>query len=417
MSLESPHRRWRRVTVATGAVVVLLGGLGLMRPSPEGAVPAPRSPVPSGPWGPDAAMEQVRAAASVDPLPAVPIPANVSGEALAAALGEERVVLASSLLVEHLEMDRPWACAGEHVTLAARMGGAPEPGALFRWVWPGQETGAELHPGARIRWRAPAAPGTAFVRFQVCRDLGGRRVGVLAEQLLRIEVRDCAGSASLEGRELTVAVIQQTNEAFLFRAVSSEAGAVTGYSWDFGDGQSAVTSGPEVEHVYDTGTMDARTFTVRLEAGRREGPPLRARSFVSVRSQPLSDEPRPATLTMSRTSTNAETWRSEVSVEVPEERAVLWEQVERMTLHWDGQVEVMTRDWRDLITVEEERGRGAFRGFVEVHPNVLAATVKQVVDVLHGRDATGTQASLSWASFKREAPHTTPAAGTQRPSK
>ncbi|QSQ14194.1 PKD domain-containing protein [Myxococcus landrumensis] len=389
------------MAVATGAVVVLLCGLGLVLPERDGGALEPRSPVPSSPVALDASVEEVRApVADRGPLAVVPMPSAVSGEALATALGEERVVLASSTVIERIEMDRPWVCAGGQVSLAARVGGTSEAGALYRWVWPGQETGAELHPGARLQWRAPASSGPAFVRFQVCKDLGGRRVGVLAEQVLRIEVRDCTDAASRE--ELEVAVIQRTNEAFLFRAVSPEAVSLTGYSWDFGDGRSAVSAGPEVEHVYDTRTPDVRTFTVRLTAVQHTGSPLSATAFVSVRGQPLSDELLPATLTLSRTSASAELWRSEVAVDVPEEGDVTWERVERMTLHWDDQVEVTTRDWHDLITVEEERGRGAFRGFVEVRPSELASTVKQVVDVLHGRYAAGAGVSLSWASFKRE---------------
>lgn len=387
-----------------GAVAVLLCGVALVGPTRDEGAPEPRGQRPSSPVALDAAKEEgvVAPAVGREPLAVAPIPEAVSGEALAAALGEERVVLASSTaVIERIEMDRPWVCAGGQVSLAARVGGTLEPGALFRWVWPGQETGAELHPGVHLPWRAPATPGTAFVRFQVCKDLGGRRVGVLAEQVLRIEVRDCADAASREALE--VAVIQRTNEAFLFRAISSEAEALTGYySWDFGDGRSTVSPGPEVEHVYDAKTPDERTFTVRLTAGKRTGAPLSAMAFVRVRGQPPSDMRLPATLTLSRTSSSAETWRSEVTVEVPEESTITWERVERMTLHWDDQVEVMTLDWRDAITVREERGRGAFQGSVEVRPGELAVTVKQVVDILHGRDATGTEVSLSWASFKRE---------------
>lgn len=409
------------VAVVAGAALSWLVGLGFWCPPRDGVEPESRRSTPWVPVAPGAsAVEPRTPIVSTSPAAVVPMPANASGEALAAALNEERVVLASSTVIERLEMDRPWACAGGQVSLVGRVGGAPESGALYRWVWPGSESSAELHPGARLQWRAPAAPGISFVRFQVCKDLGGRRVGVLAEQVLRIEVRDCAGGSEREADRLELSVTQRANGAFLFRAVPPESEALTGYAWDFGDGRTAVTSGPEVEHAYDTrslASLDVRTFTVRLTAGRRAGTGLSATAFVGVRGQPSSDEPPRATLTMSRTSADPEVWRSEVSVGVPEQGSVTWERVERLTLHWDDQVEVVTREWRQVITVEEELGRGGFRGFVEVRPSELAATVKQVVDILHGRDDSGAEVSLSWAAFKREAPPVTPSAEARLPLK
>ncbi|NTX16102.1 PKD domain-containing protein [Myxococcus sp. CA056] len=419
MSLEPLRVRSRtRVAVVTGVAVLLLalavvlpardGGVGEVR-RPETAVPeVPSAPVVA-PRSPE--VREARAASA-------PIPANVSGEALSTALNEERVVLASSTFIEHLEMDRPWACAGGQVSLAGRVGGAPESGALYRWVWPGRDAAAELHPGARLQWRAPAEPGTYFVRFQVCKDLGGRRVGVLAEELLQIEVRDCDddGAAREEG-QLRVDVIQRANGAFLFRAVSAESESLSGHAWDFGDGNTAFTSGPEVTHAYDTRAQDVRTFTVRLLAGRGEGAALSATAFVSARGQPPSKEPLPATLALSRARADAEEWRSEVSVEVPEPGVVTWERVERSMIHWNDQVDAYTLAWREVITVEEEAGRGGLRGFVTVRPSELAVTVKRVVDVLHGRDEGGRAVSLSWASFKREAAPVTSPVEAQLPLK
>ncbi|MCP3166401.1 PKD domain-containing protein [Myxococcus qinghaiensis] len=422
MSLES-HRRRRGtlVAVVAGAAGSLLLGLAFLCPPRDGAATESRRPMSPVTVAPSASVVEPRTAiVSTAPMAGVPMPASASGEALAAALNEERVVLASGAVIERLEMDRPWACAGGQVSLAGKVGGAPESGALSRWVWPGSGSTAELHPGARLQWRAPAEPGTYFVRFQVCKDLGGRRVGVLAEQVLRIEVRDCAGGVEPEVDRLEISVTQRANGAFLFRAVPPESESLTGYAWDFGDGRTVVTSGPDVEHAYDTRTLeslDVRTFTVRLTAGRRAGAGLSATAFVGVRGQPPSDEPPPATLTLSRTRGDPEEWRSEVSVGVPGPGVVTWERVERLTLHWDDQVEVVTREWRQVITVEEELGQGGFRGFVVVRPAELAATVKQVVDVLHGRDESGAEVSLSWAAFKREAPPVKPSAEARLPLK
>ncbi|MFY2558065.1 PKD domain-containing protein [Corallococcus terminator] len=421
MSLESPRVRFRgRVAVATGAVVLLLA-LAVVLLARDGVGEGVRRPETVRPEVSVVPVVTPRAAsARVGREASVLVPSQVSGEALSAALNEERVVLASSTVIERIEVDRPWTCAGGQVSLTGRVGGALESGVLYRWVWPGRDAAAELHPGARLQWHAPAEPGTYFVRFQVCKDLGGRRVGILAEALHRIEVRDCDDGAAREEGRLKVEVIQRANGAFLLRAVSPESEALTGYAWDFGDGRTASTSGPEVEHAYDTRaleSLDVRTFTVRLTTSRRAGAALSATAFVGVRGQPPSDAPLPATLTLSRTRADSDVWRSEVSVAVPEQGFVTWERVERMTLHWDDQVESMTREWRQVITVEEEAGRGGFRGFVTVRPSELSETVKQVVDVLHGRDEAGAEVSVSWASFKREAPPVRPAAEARLPLK
>ncbi|RYZ44067.1 MAG: PKD domain-containing protein [Myxococcaceae bacterium] len=353
-----------------------------------------------------------RAVPPARPLPAATqVPPAATGEALSAALNEERVVVASSTVIEGLDADQPWVCAGELLTLSARVGGTSEPGVVARWVWPGMQSGAELHPGARLAWRAPATAGRYFVRFQLCKDLGGRRVGVLAEQVAGIDVRAC-GAQEGQAHLLRIAVTQRDPTTFDLRAVSPV--PVTAYTWDFGDGSSLVTTGLEVTHAFAPpapGAQDVRVHTVRLTAGGQG-----ATAFVQVRAQPPSEGAPSASLKLERVAARSanDGWRSQLQVDVPEDTHVVWEHVERLTVSWDDQVDTRTHGWRELITVEEDLGRGGFRGFITVPSGDVRPEVKQVLDTLHGRDALGQEVSLSWASFKAEPPRASPVP-TERP--
>lgn len=397
--------RGRLVLVAGGALVLVgmalvlpEGGEAPMRPTSLGTV------VVAKPRATEVAPVPVDRARPL-PVASAPVPPAATGEALSLALNEERVVLASSAVIEGIDADRPWVCAGEPMMLSARVGGAPEPDAVHRWVWPGSDTGAELHPGARLQWRAPKTAGRYYVRFQVCRDLGGRRVGVLAEQVVGIDVRACGAGESQEAEPLRVVVTQRGPADFVFQAVTPGGGPLTGYQWEFGDGTSVVTTGPTASHAYETralGATDVRDFTVRLTARDAAGGTLSATAFARVRGQPASDVPPWVTLEfeLGREPSGGDGWKSRVAVHVPEDGDVTWERVERLTVSWDDQVDVRTRPWREVITVEEALGRGGFRGHVTVRPSEVTPDVKQVVDSLHGRDAAGREVVLSWASFK-----------------
>ncbi|MBN8227774.1 PKD domain-containing protein [Corallococcus macrosporus] len=396
-----------------GGVLVLLmiGGLllfGRAREDVPPAVPAAEEvpPVREAP----APIE--RAAPSQPPAPGR-IPPAATGEALSAALNEERVVLTSTAVIEGIDTDRPWVCTGELMTLSARVGGTAEPDAVSRWVWPGTETGAELQPGTRLPWRAPATPGRYFVRFQLCKDLGGRRVGVLAEQAASIDVRACGDEE--QARALRIEVTQQGPTAFAFRAVSPH--PATAYTWDFGDGRITATAAPTASHVF-TGEPEARVHTVRVSA-RGAGAEQTAMAFVQVRGAPASDAPPRASLQLAREASRPENegWRSQVQVDVPEGGAITWERVERLTVTWDDQVDTRTGAWREVVTVEEELGRGGFRGHVTVPRSDVRPEVKQVIDFLHGRDATGTEVSLSWSAYKAEPLRPVPVSSERPPAK
>lgn len=341
--------------------------------------------------------------------PRVPVPSAPSADALSAALNEERVSLASSVVVEGIDMDRSWVCAGEAIRLSARLGGEPEPGAVFRWVWPVSGGGAELNPGQTLQWRAPTAAGRYRVRFQVCKDLGGRRVGVLAEREVELDVRSCGEDEGQEHEPLRLGVTQGGQGTFSFQALYQGHERVTAYAWDFGDGTGSTTTEPTVEHTYslqELGAQETRSFTVRLQARLDRGGPLEATTFVLARGQPPADVPPPVELRISRWRPDPESggWRSEVVVRAPEKADITWERLERVLVHWDGEADFATHAWREVIHVEEHFEHGGFRGYVTVRSAEASADIKQILDSLYGHDATGKEVVVSWSPFKREPP-------------
>jgi hypothetical protein len=325
------------------------------------------------------------------------------------------------MVVEGIDQDRPWVCAGEELNLSARLGGEPEPGAVYRWVWPVAGGGAELNPGPTLQWRAPATAGAYRVRFQVCTDLGGRRVGVLAEREVVLDVRACGAGEGQRHEALRLGVTQRGQGTFTFQALHPGGERVTAYAWDFGDGSTATTTEPTVEHTYPLqglGSQDIKSFTVRLQARLDRGGPLEATAFALARGQPPADAPPPVDLRISRWRPNPEGgWRSDVVVRAPEKTDITWERLERILLHWDGQADVTTRDWREVIRVEEDLEHGGFRGHVRVSPAESSAEIKQILDFLYGHDATGKEVVVSWSPFKREPPPESPRALEPPPAK
>ncbi|HSP77362.1 MAG TPA: PKD domain-containing protein, partial [Myxococcaceae bacterium] len=195
------------------------------------------------------------------------------------ALGEERVSLASSMVIEKIDQDREWVCTGEFMSLSARIGGEREPEAVYRWVWPIAGGGAELEPGPRLRWQAPETPGKYRVRFQICTDLGGRRVGVLAERELELDVRRCGEGEGQAHEPLRLELIQGLRGAFSFHVLYQGPESITAYEWDFGDGTRELTAGPLAEHAYPLQELEPdepRSFTVKLTARLAGGGTLEA---------------------------------------------------------------------------------------------------------------------------------------------
>ncbi len=351
-----------------------------------------------------------------------PVSLAMSGDVLSAALHEERVSLTSSMVVEGIDTDRPWVCASEAIQLSARLGGEPESGAVYRWVWSVAGGGAELHPGSTLQWRAPSAAGAYRVRFQACKDLGGRRVGVLAEREVEIDVRSCGEGQGQRHEPLRLGVTQRGQGTFAFQALYQGGERVTAYAWDFGDGSTETTAEPTVEHTYSLqglGAQDIKSFSVRLQARLGRGGPLEATAFALVRGQPPSDVPPPVELRISRWRPNPEGggWRSDVVVRAPEKTDITWERFERVLVHWDGEADFTTPDWREVIRVEEVLEHGGFRGYVTVSPAESSVDIKQILDSLYGHDATGKEVVVSWSPFKREPPPEPPRRPESAPAK
>jgi PKD domain len=407
---DRPSRRPLRFLVGSAVTVLLLAlafALWFRRDggAPPGPPPVAQSRAPAREVPPAAPS-----APPVSPPPAPKGPASpaVLGDVLSAALHEERVLLPSSVRIEGIDQDRPWVCAGEAMGLSARLGGVPEPGAVQRWVWPVAGGGAELHPGPALQWRAPETAGRYLVRFQVCTDLGGRRVGVLAERDVEIDVRRCGGGEGQRDEPLRLAVVQQGQGTFAFEALYQGGERTVAFAWDFGDGTATTTTEPRVEHTYPLQGLEpqeVKSFTVRLQARLGRGGPLEATAFALVRGQPPAGEPPPVDVQVSRWRPLPEGggWRSDVVVRGQDGTDVTWERLERIFLHWDGQADTVTRSWREAIHVEEQLEHGGFRGYVTVSASEAAPDIKQILDFLYGRDAAGQEVVVSWSPFKREA--------------
>lgn len=367
----------------------------------------------------------------------VPVLPTAGASVLHTLLHEDAVPLASGVVVEEIAMDRAWVCQGERVRLSARITGEREPEAVYRWLWGEPGGGAALHPGSALVWQAPAVVGRHAVHFQVCKDLGGRKVGVLAEGMMEIEVRACAEGQGHEA--LRIAVVQRGHDLFGFRAVyqlgrqpgnqpgDQARGAPSGqpeghdgndaideYIWDFGDGTGEITSAPSTEHRYTVhalGAQETESMMVRLVARLTSGDELEAAAIVRMHGQPPAGEAPPVVLAIDRWRARADGsgWESALAVRSAGGRDIIWERLERVTKYFDDRVDIDTLPWDEVIQVDEPLAHGGFRGRVTVDNAAVPPEVKQLIDSLYGHDAAGEEVVVSWTPFKREAP--TPPAG------
>jgi hypothetical protein len=330
-------------------------------------------------------------------------PSPATSAELHAILGEEAVPVQSDVEIEALEIEQPWVCAGEPVGLAAHVsGGGPE--AVQRWIWRTPEGTVALQPGSALAWPTPAAPGVYRVFFQVCTDLGGRRIGVLASRALDVEVRACDEPAAA----VRIEVSQRGQGVFAFTAMVADEAARAGiadYVWDFGDGAQLTTTAPSAEHTYavaELGAEDVAHFAVTV-AARRAGEPLTGTTAVLVRGMPGTRDPGPALLALGRWQHDParNRWTSDIQVQVRERGPIVWERLERFTKYFDDRTESATLDWREVIAVDESLASGGFRGQVLVPDENVPPEVKQIIDVLHGRASDGAEVTVSWTPFKR----------------
>lgn len=425
-------RRWIVVALAIAMVVACVAVLWWGRGERAGAH-RPARDISTG--NRDAATGVREMSASLSrPVPVLP---TAGASVLHALLHEEAVPLASDVIIEEIAMDRAWVCQGERVRLSARIAGEREPEAVYRWLW-GQPGGdAALHPGSALVWQAPAVVGRHAVHFQVCKDLGGRKVGVLAEGMVEIEVRACAEGQGHEA--LRIAVVQRGHDLFGFRAVyqvSRQAGrqpgdqargapkgqpegqddndAIDEYTWDFGDGTGKITSAPSTEHRYAVdalGAQETESMMVRLVARLTSGDELEAAAIVRIHGQPPAGEAPPVVLAIDRWRARADGggWESALEVRSAGGRDITWERLERVTKYFDDRMHIETFAWDEVIRVDERLAHGGFRGRVAVDTAAVPPEVKQLIDSLYGYDAAGEEVVVSWTPFKREAP--TPPAG------
>lgn len=334
--------------------------------------------------------------------PAVTPGATASGTldlaSIAAALDEELVPRASNIRILTLEADEVRLCAGRPVWLRARFEGATEP-VVGRFLWT-TPNGLALEPGTAARW-TPDAPGSHEVRFQVVRSLERKRVALLAERTLTLQVEACDdGPPPLE-----VKVTQDRERVQLTALASVE--TVGGFAWDFGDGKTEFTDAPRVRHEYpvlELGAGEVRSYRVAVEAHARDGAPLRATTNITVRGLPKPPAPEPVSLELGEAvwDDGARRWRRTLEVHNRSPDAVVWESAERRT-HWDdGRVETRTLAVAELVAIDARKELGGFAGHVSVDASALAPGVRAVVDTLRGRDATGAPVVLTWAAYERE---------------
>lgn len=317
---------------------------------------------------------------------------------IAAALDEELVPLASNIRILALEADEVRLCAGKPVWLRARFEGATEP-VVGRFLWT-TPNGLALEPGTAARW-TPDAPGSHEVRFQVVRSLERKRVALLAERTLTLQVEACDDAPA----PLEVKVTQDRERVQLTALASVE--TVSGFAWDFGDGKTEFTDAPSVRHEYpvlELGPGEVRSYRVVVEAHARDGAPLRATTSITVRGLPRPPEPEPVALELGEAvwDDGARRWRRTLEVHNRSPDAVVWETAERR-IHWDdGRVETRTPAVSELVTIDSRKELGGFAGQVSVDASELAPGVRAVVDTLRGRNSEGAPVVLTWVAYDRE---------------
>lgn len=133
-------------------------------------------------------------------------------------------------------------------------GGACNAACTYSWNFGDGSSG-----GGRIITHTFAATGSYIVELNVVDS-----TGTAASTQKVVTVAAMTGTPDKPVARFTVSPAQpQVNEAAVFDASSTTAGnraVITQYSWTFGDGTTAITTSPTVNHTYD----EARTYAVVL---------------------------------------------------------------------------------------------------------------------------------------------------------
>jgi hypothetical protein len=329
-----------------------------------------------------------------------PVPAAIDDVTIAEVLGEELVAVTSGIRITELAADEPQPCAGRPVWLRARTeGDAGEGGLVSRWIW-ATDSRLSMQPGASVSFTAPDA-GTYPIRFQLVRALGGKRIGVLAERTLALQVIDCGSEPAPLRVEATV-----TGGRVDFTAL---AGVPTrgGFTWDFGDGQTQTTDGPTVRHDYPILELDAkevRDYRVAVEVATADGASLRATAGVILRGQANPPLPPAIAAELGDAVWDEDTrrWQRRIEVDNRERPAITWERGERHSLHDDDRITTRALTVAELLTISEAREAGGFVATVTVTAAETPPNVRRITDRLHGHDASGEEATLTWVVWDRD---------------
>ncbi len=160
-----------------------------------------------------------------------------------------------SLLIDHVDVSKTQVCSGEPVKVTV----TPRAGVTANISIDLQVTNE--------RWfQYPGAPGKRFVTV-----VAAGPNGVLEVRTVEVTVKDCG--TSFTPALLTVRPSQ--NDAYAAELRVRNAAALAGpgllYAWDFGDGTTAQTAYPYVEHSYEGSlgtTQEYKTFTATLRVKR-----------------------------------------------------------------------------------------------------------------------------------------------------
>ena len=378
---------WVAATAAAAVVLVLLmsrrgGSSNDSAPAASGKPPPAERPGPAPQVGP------------------APVPAAIDDAVIAQVLEEELVAVTSGVKIAELGADDAKPCAGRPVWLRARLEGDTGEGRLVsRWIW-ATERRLSMQPGASASFTAQA-PGRYPIRFQVVRSIEGKRIGVLAERTLELDVVDCGSGPPPLRVEAKV-----TGGRANFTALAAVP-TRGGYRWEFGDGENQTTDGPSVRHDYpilELRDREQRSYRVAVEVAGADGTQLRATSSVMLYGQ--ASPPRPpaiaAELGEAVWDEAGRRWQRRLEVDNRERPAITWERGERHTQHDDDRVASRNLTVAELLTIIEKREAGGLVATVTVTAAETGPGVRRITDRLFGHDAAGEEASLTWVAWDRD---------------